>query len=365
MKKSQLRHIIRQIIQEQKSKGTEVYSPEGCEKFDLYDYIMNSGNYPTYTQSSTYQNMSNDQVISAWCGRCQSALNANLSYSFVHQVQPPRDEPYCKCCPQFEDLDWPGEPDSRPDLPFKDPNRDVDVNVRPPKPPKPPRPERPITPITLGDDGDDININMNYGAWYCAGDALLEVDPSVTSTDCAYIANYDNPNNLTGYSNLQSCIAASTCTGPMADEVDDDQFTWTNEDGEVISCTSDEGSNTVNDEFCNECVDVFQASEEVIVYHLGTKFGPAISFDAFGNNPTYEGEPVPSGASWTWQAIYDLFNGVNQSGIDNSAYCTCCNNWQAAVEQLIGVVNATYLNDISLEESVKTRLQKLANIQKK
>ena len=359
MKKSQLRHIIRQIIQEQKSKSTEVYSPEGCEKFDLYGYIMNSGNYPTYN-SITYQNMSNDQVVSVWCGRCQDALNANGSFSFVSQIyQPPRDEPNCKCCPQYQNIDWPGEPDPRPDLPFKDPNRDVDVNVRPPKPPKPPRPERPITPITLGDESDDFDINMNYGAWYCAGDALLEVDPSVTSTDCAYIANYDNPNNLTGYSSLQSCIAASTCTGPT-DEVDDDQFTWTNEDGEVISCTSDEGSNTVNDEFCNECVDVFEASENLII----TFAKGSIQFDGFGVG-SFEGEPIPSLPSWTWQGVYNLFNGTNQSGLYNSAYCTCCNNWQEAVVDLIGVINADILNNISLEESLKTRLQKLANIRKK
>ena len=90
MKKSKLRHIIRQIIQEQLSKGTEVYSPEGCEKFDLYGYIMNSGNYPTYGDSVTYQNMSNDQVVSTWCMRCSDALNANGSFSFVSQVyQPP------------------------------------------------------------------------------------------------------------------------------------------------------------------------------------------------------------------------------------------------------------------------------------
>tara|TARA_Y100001972_G_C7635841_1_gene319217 strand:+ start:96 stop:1307 length:1212 start_codon:yes stop_codon:yes gene_type:complete len=401
MKKSQLRKLIKEIIREQLSTGTEIYSTEGCEKVNLYNYIMTSGNYPTYDGTTgSYPNFTNDQVVLFWCGRCQAAQNENGSYSFVMQVQPPQDEPNCKCCPQFENIDWPGEPEEpdtdipfrdpnkdvpfkppkppRPDFPFKDPDKFIDDQPEPPRPdfpfkdplkfmddqpepPIPPRPERPITPITLGDDSDDFDfdINMNYGAWYCAGDALLEVDPSVTSTDCAYIANYDNPNNITGYPNLQSCIAASTCTGPAIDEVDDDQFTWTNEEGEVISCTSDEGSNTVNDEFCNECVDAFDAAENIIVSFAKT----SIQFDGFGVG-SFEGEPIPSLPSWTWQGIYNLFNGTNQSGIYNSAYCTCCDNWQAAVVDLIGDIQADILDSISLEESVKARLQKLAGIRK-
>ena len=252
MKKSELKHIIRQIIQEQKSKGTEVYSPEGCEKFDLYGYIMNSGNYPTYGDSVTYQNMSNDQLISIWCGRCSDTLNTNGSYSFVSQVyQPPRDEPNCKCCPQFEDLDWPGEPEEPDtDKPFKD------KDVRPPKPPRPPLTDKPFKDKDVRPSSPpELDISTGtIGRWYCTGDIgdyLLEIDPNVGSTDCVYIADYDNPYNIIGYSTLDSCIASSACTGPTpGEDTDIDDFEWFGPDGEDIEC-ADQGSSY---SFCQNCV---------------------------------------------------------------------------------------------------------------
>ena len=310
MKKSELKHIIRQIIQEQKSKGTEVYSPEGCEKFDLYGYIMNSGNYPTYGDSVTYQNMSNDQLISIWCGRCSDTLNTNGSYSFVSQVyHPPRDEPNCKCCPQFEDLDWPGEPEEPDtDKPFKD------KDVRPSSPP-------------------ELDISTGtIGRWYCTGDIgdyLLEIDPNVGSTDCVYIADYDNPYNIIGYSTLDSCIASSACTGPTpGEDTDIDDFEWFGPDGEDIEC-ADQGSSY---SFCQNCV-------TQLYYFQGW----------IKQQPDWQQSGLIQ-----YHQVHAFFNESELT------YCLCCANWQELVELLTDQDPSTVL-----EESIKTRLQKLANIQKK
>lgn len=350
MKKSELRHIVRKIIQEQLSTGTEVYSPEGCEKIDLYSYIMDSGNYPTYDGTTgSYPNFTNDQVVLTWCGRCSAAQNKNGSYSFVMQTQPPQDEPNCKCCPQFENIDWPGEPEEPDtDIPFRDPNKDVPFE--PPKPPRPdfpfkdpdkdvpfeppipPRPERPITPITLGDDGgdsDDGKDIFSFGAFYCAGDydpTLNEIDPSATSDDCVFIANYDNPQQLQPYDTLEQCIAASSCTGPTS--TDDGGYEWTNLQDEPIDCSEMEnvmtGYYNTESMFCYKCFqDVMIQSEDGSYY------------------------------SASWEQLYNQYNNTNL------AYCTCCDGW--GPQGGIGTGNFGQ----PLEESVKTRLQKLANIQKK
>ena len=384
MKKSELRHIIRKIIQEQVSTGTEVYSPEGCEKIDLYNYIMTSGNYPTYDGTTgSYPNFTNDQVVLYWCGRCSAAQNPeNGSWSFVSQVQPPQDEPNCKCCPQFENIDWPGEPDTdirfrdpnkdvgppkppRPDFPFKDPDKFTDDLPKPPRPdfpfkdpdkdvpfepPIPSRPERPITPITLGDDGDEDDI-INSGAWYCAGDydpTLNEVDPSASSTDCAYIANYDNPQQLTSYNTLEQCIAASSCTGPINTDDDSGEPCWEDANGECVDCDNlfdaiegyvggpwgygiDGGwGNDASDDgtWCTFC--------EKIFYHEDYGIGSDDPELGNLNDPAVFNSTAGQGIGWDGSTM---------------AYCTCCpfmNEW---------------LNP--LEESVKARLQKLANIQKK
>ena len=333
MKKSELRHIIRQIIQEQKSKGTEVYSPEGCEKFDLYGYIMNSGNYPTYGDSVTYQNMSNDQVVSTWCMRCSDALNANGSFSFVSQVyQPPRDEPNCKCCPQYQNIDWPGEPEEPDtDIPFRDPNRDVG----PPKPPRPPLTDKPFRDkdIVRPSDPPELDISMDtIGRWYCTGDIgdyLLEIDPNVGSTDCVYIADYDNPNNIIGYSTLDSCIASSACTGPTpGEDTDIDDFEWFGPDGEDIDC-ADQGSSY---SFCQNCV------TQVYAFQAWIK-----------QQPDWQQSGLIQ-----YHQVHAFFNESELT------YCLCCANWQELVELLTNQDPSTVL-----EESIKTRLQKLANIQKK
>ena len=330
MKKSELKHIIRQIIQEQKSKGTEVYSPEGCEKFDLYGYIMNSGNYPTYGDSVTYQNMSNDQLISIWCGRCSDTLNANGSYSFVSQVyQPPRDEPNCKCCPQFEDLDWPGEPEEPDtDKPFKD------KDVRPPKPPRPPITDKPFKDKDVRPSSPpELDISTGtIGRWYCTGDIgdyLLEIDPNVGSTDCVYIADYDNPYNIIGYSTLDSCIASSACTGPTpGEDTDIDDFEWFGPDGEDIEC-ADQGSSY---SFCQNCV-------TQLYYFQGW----------IKQQPDWQQSGLIQ-----YHQVHAFFNESELT------YCLCCANWQELVELLTDQDPSTVL-----EESIKTRLQKLANIQKK
>ena len=341
MKKDKLRKYIRKIINEQKFDP----NPVDCENFDLLNYIISnySGEMDWEYIMNTYGDTA---VISNWCLFCSiSELEGDYVVQFPGDSSIP--EPNCACCSQFTppevDFEKPDKPQDDISI-YRPPGGPGDISTyRPPK-----DPISPISPV----GGNDI-----MAAWYCnevvseieniryghsgprpidppddpsttgkppkGGGFMSAFDPDPEATDCVYIADTAMAQTgLTGYPNLEACIAATSCTGPLPDEVDAGDFNWFDHEDRNIDCSK-----------------------------LGDEDGPLLNYmeGQYGTEEMWCGKCQNhlSGAGVTWEAIYGAFNGTWL------AWCTCCDDFP--------FIN---LNSGIIGESVKSRFQKLANIKK-
>ena len=98
------------------------------------------------------------------------------------------------------------------------------------------------------------------------------------------------------------------------------------------------GGNWTNESFCIKCM------QDIYLFQNAVEPETPNNFEGGSESLTFE-------------QIYQFFNG------NYLTYCLCCQEWQDTVATLTG--QSIDIEDNPLEESVKTRLQKLANIQKK
>ena len=338
MKKSELRKIINKLIQEQ--FGDFPPDPLGtsdCEGLNLVSYIVS--NYDGYY-------INNPNTLNDWCGRCNAA---DKVHGFYWHASTGEIETHCRCCPQFLETDYGFTTD-----PYKPPNDRPDVSFVKPDGPDvswiedDPRGERPDTPIGLGGDDDDSYYSSD-SAWYCpAGGQIVpitEKDPAPEEGDCVYtqidwiISNgYD-----VFWDSAEECMSNSVCSGPTTSFGWFD-YEWNDGTGDVLNCnnlTSSDGP-TVNymdgmydteSSFCLKCqIDAYN-----FLNPLDTQQDPA-------------GEPFDP----VQVSMDEMFNVFNGSWL---AWCHCCDEWPFM--QIEG--DDSYQ---PMEESIKIRLQELANIRK-